>query len=199
LRIRHVARGSACSSKFINKNDLTVWFSVPSIPAQMRKRNLWVEYLPALRWSLFCGAIPSQRGSVAGSAPKPLRKSVRSTELTIATLYIVGIEYLPRIMFQWDGGDRGDHAQSNSHIGGRSSAPSSRRRAWRAMRSGIRLPPDIGEASQNRQRFVKIPMAGKPDVIFYRTSDQARQLLTASRLSRPRRSPDQSTGVFALS
>src|SRR5260370_21791514 len=43
-------------TRFINKNEVTVWFSVPSVPAQMRKRNLLRPgTLPPLRWRLFCG------------------------------------------------------------------------------------------------------------------------------------------------
>src|SRR5205085_12666281 len=43
-------------TKFINKNQLTVWFSVPSLPAHMIRRNTLVAgSLPSLRLSLFCG------------------------------------------------------------------------------------------------------------------------------------------------
>ena len=75
-------------SRFINKNELTVWFSVPSVPAQMRKRNLLgPNTLPTLRWSLFCGE-PLPRASAEewqAAAPNSLVENLYGpTELTIA-------------------------------------------------------------------------------------------------------------------
>lgn len=75
-------------TKFINRNQLTVWFSVPSIPAQMRKRNLLTPgSLPTLRWSLFCGE-PLPRASAEewqAAAPNSIVENLYGpTELTIA-------------------------------------------------------------------------------------------------------------------
>ena len=43
-------------TRFINRNELTVWFSVPSVPAQMCRRNTFKPgSLLSLRWSLFAG------------------------------------------------------------------------------------------------------------------------------------------------
>ena len=39
---------------FVRKHELTVWFSVPSVPTLMRKKNLLKPgRMPSLRWSLF--------------------------------------------------------------------------------------------------------------------------------------------------
>jgi amino acid adenylation domain-containing protein len=41
---------------YVNRNGITVWASVPAIPALMRKKNLLREgSMPSLRHSLFCG------------------------------------------------------------------------------------------------------------------------------------------------
>jgi non-ribosomal peptide synthetase component F len=73
---------------YINQNELTVWFSVPSVAAQMRKRGrLTAGSLPTLRWSLFCGE-PLPRASAEGwqaAAPNSVVENLYGpTELTIA-------------------------------------------------------------------------------------------------------------------
>lgn len=75
-------------ARFINRHALTVWFSVPSIVAQMRKRNtLKPGAFPSLRWSLFCGE-PLPRASAEmwlGAAPNSIVENLYGpTELTIA-------------------------------------------------------------------------------------------------------------------
>ena len=73
---------------FINRHQLTVWFSVPSIPAQMRKRGtLKPGSLPTLRWSLFCGEPLPQASAEAwqSAAPNSVVENLYGpTELTIA-------------------------------------------------------------------------------------------------------------------
>ena len=75
-------------TKFINRNQLTVWFSVPSVPAQMLRRNtLTPDSLPTLRWSLFCGEPLVQRSAEAWQRAAPnstLENLYGPTELTIA-------------------------------------------------------------------------------------------------------------------
>lgn len=75
-------------ASFINKNELTVWFSVPSVPAHMRRRKtLLPNSLPTLRWSLFCGE-PLPRESAEAwqnAAPNSIVENLYGpTELTIA-------------------------------------------------------------------------------------------------------------------
>jgi amino acid adenylation domain-containing protein len=73
---------------FVNKHGITVWFSVPSVPAQMRKRNrLTPNLMPGVRWSLFCGE-PLPRASAEAwqaAAPNSVVENLYGpTELTIA-------------------------------------------------------------------------------------------------------------------
>ena len=77
-------------TKFINKNELTVWFSVPSLPARMIRRNTLVPgSLATLRWSLFCGEPLSRRTAEFWQAAAPnsvVENLYGPTELTIACL-----------------------------------------------------------------------------------------------------------------
>jgi amino acid adenylation domain-containing protein len=77
-------------TKFINQNAITVWFSVPSIPAQMIRRNtLAPGSMPTLRWSLFCGEPLTQRSAEMWQAAAPnsiVENLYGPTELTIACL-----------------------------------------------------------------------------------------------------------------
>jgi amino acid adenylation domain-containing protein len=74
--------------RFVNKHELTVWFSVPSVPAQMlRRHTLAPASMPTLRWSLFCGEPLTQRCAEAWQAAAPasvLENLYGPTELTIA-------------------------------------------------------------------------------------------------------------------
>lgn len=75
-------------ASFIQKHALTVWFSVPSVVAQMRKRGtLKPQAFPSLRWSLFCGEALPQAAAQAWLEAAPnstLENLYGPTELTIA-------------------------------------------------------------------------------------------------------------------
>ena len=77
-------------SRFARKHELTVWFSVPSIPALMRRKNfLKPGVFPTLRWSLFCGEPLPQQTARAWQEAAPasrLENLYGPTELTIACL-----------------------------------------------------------------------------------------------------------------
>lgn len=77
-------------TKFINRRQLTVWFSVPSTAAHMlRRHSLKANTLPTLRWSLFCGEPLTQRCAEAWQEAAPnsvLENLYGPTELTIACL-----------------------------------------------------------------------------------------------------------------
>ncbi|MCA1652892.1 MAG: amino acid adenylation domain-containing protein [Sphingomicrobium sp.] len=78
-------------ARFIARNALTVWFSVPSIPALMRKKNtLKPDALPSLRISLFCGEpLPAETAQAwQAAAPQSIVENLYGpTELTIACLW----------------------------------------------------------------------------------------------------------------
>jgi amino acid adenylation domain-containing protein len=75
-------------TKYIKANEITVWFSVPSVPAQMcRRGTLLPNAMPTLRWSLFCGEPLTQRSAEMWQAAAPystLENLYGPTELTIA-------------------------------------------------------------------------------------------------------------------
>lgn len=169
-------------SRFINKNELTVWFSVPSVPAQMRKRNLLGPgTLPTLRWSLFCGE-PLPRASAEewqAAAPNSLVENLYGpTELTIACtvhrwdprtspglcvndMVPIGTPYpgLTAVLVDEDLRLVSDGKPGELCICGVQTSPG----YWK-------------DPVRSAERFVKIHAAGLPDEIFYRTGDLARQL-----------------------
>jgi amino acid adenylation domain-containing protein len=171
-------------TRFINKNELTVWFSVPSIPAQMRKRNLLGQStLPTLRWSLFCGE-PLPRASAEqwqAAAPNSLVENLYGpTELTIActvhrwdprtspglcvndnNVVPIGAPYpgLTAVLVDEDLRVVSDGEPGELCVCGAQTSPG----YWK-------------DPIRTAERFVKIRAAGLPDEIFYRTGDQARQL-----------------------
>ena len=69
-------------SKFINKNELTVWFSVPSVPAQMRKaESAWAGHAAdAPLESVLRRAVAEgeRRGVAGGGAEFRCREPVRT-------------------------------------------------------------------------------------------------------------------------
>jgi amino acid adenylation domain-containing protein len=169
-------------SKFINKNQLTVWFSVPSVPAQMRKRNLLgPDTLPTLRWSLFCGE-PLPRASAEewqAAAPNSIVENLYGpTELTIAcTVHRWDPRTSPRLCVNdmvpigkpYSGLkavliDEDLQLVSEGHLG-------------ELCVCGAQTSPGYWkDPVRTAERFVKIHQAGPPDEIFYRTGDLARLL-----------------------
>ncbi len=169
-------------SNFINKNDLTVWFSVPSVPAQMRKRNLLgPDALPTLRWSLFCGE-PLPRASAElwqAAAPNSFVENLYGpTELTIACtahrwdpknspslcvndMVPIGTPFpsLTAVLVDEDLRLVSDGKPGELCIAGAQASLG----YWK-------------DPVRSAERFVKIHGVGLPDEIFYRTGDQARQL-----------------------
>ncbi|MCC7497919.1 MAG: AMP-binding protein, partial [Bryobacterales bacterium] len=75
-------------ARYVNRHQLTVWFSVPSVPAQMlRRQQLRPDALPTLRWSLFCGEPLPQRSAESWQQAAPnstVENLYGPTELTIA-------------------------------------------------------------------------------------------------------------------
>jgi amino acid adenylation domain-containing protein len=77
-------------ARVVARRELTVWFSVPSIPAlMMKKGTLRPGIMPSLRWSLFCGEPLPQATAEAWQAAAPgsiVENLYGPTELTIACL-----------------------------------------------------------------------------------------------------------------
>ncbi|MEU7583133.1 amino acid adenylation domain-containing protein [Streptomyces sp. NPDC041068] len=74
--------------KYLERNGITVWFSVPSVAAVLRKRGaLNPGTMPSLRWSLFCGEALPRSTAEAWQAAAPgsvVENLYGPTELTIA-------------------------------------------------------------------------------------------------------------------
>ena len=77
-------------TRFVNKNELTVWFSVPSVAARMLRRGtLAPDTMRTLRWSLFCGEPLPRRAAEAwqdAASNSIVENLYGPTELTIACL-----------------------------------------------------------------------------------------------------------------
>jgi amino acid adenylation domain-containing protein len=77
-------------TRFVQRHELTVWFSVPSVPALMRKKGfLKPGSFPSLRLSLFCGEpLPCASAKAwQQAAPNSVLENLYGpTELTIACL-----------------------------------------------------------------------------------------------------------------
>jgi amino acid adenylation domain-containing protein len=169
-------------SKFINKNGLTVWFSVPSVPAQMRKRHLLApDTLLTLRWSLFCGE-PLARASAEawqGAAPNSIVENLYGpTELTIAcTTHRWDPKTSPQLCVN-------DMVPIGRPFPGLTSVlvDENLRRVSAGEPGELCVcgaqtyPGSWNDPVRTSGRFVKIPAAGLPDQTFYRTGDLARQL-----------------------
>jgi len=169
-------------SSFINKNALTVWFSVPSIPAQMRKRNLLEpNTLPTLRWSLFCGE-PLPRASAEqwqAAAPNSIVENLYGpTELTIAcTVHRWNPETSPAMCVN-------DMVAIGTPYPGLTAVlvdddlhPVAEGEAGEFCLCGAQTSPGYWkDPEKTAERFVKIDADGLPDQTFYRTGDLARQL-----------------------
>ncbi len=74
--------------RYLERNEVTVWFSVPSVAAVLRKRgSLTPGRMPGLRWSLFCGEALPRATAEAWQAAAPasaVENLYGPTELTIA-------------------------------------------------------------------------------------------------------------------
>lgn len=74
--------------RYLERNEISVWFSVPSVAAVLRKRGvLKPGTMPTLRWSLFCGEALPRASAEAWQAAAPhsvLENLYGPTELTIA-------------------------------------------------------------------------------------------------------------------
>jgi len=156
---------------FIRRHQLTVWFSVPSIVALMRRKGLLTPgSLPTLRWSLFCGeALPRLSAQAwQHAAPHSIVENLYGpTELTIACL-----------VHRWDAAASPALCVNDIVPIGRPfdgldavvtdgelcvSGPQTVAGYWR-------------DPSRTAERFVRLPRTGGSASIYYRTGDRVRRL-----------------------
>lgn len=169
-------------ARFIANNALTVWFSVPSIPALMRRKNtLKPGALPSLRLSLFCGEpLPTETAEAwQAAAPQSIVENLYGpTELTIACLW-----------YRWDpAASRAECANGVVPIG----------RPFTGLGAAVvddslnLVDPALGgelcvcgpqtapgywrDPDKTAERFVALPAHGFPAPRFYRTGDRVKRL-----------------------
>lgn len=169
-------------AKFINANSLTVWFAVPSIPAQMRKRDLLKPgALPTLRWSLFCGEPLPVASAEAWQAAAPnsiLENLYGPTELTIACM-----------VHRWNPGIstalsvNGIVPIGKPYPGltavllDRNLRPVADGEPGELCVSGPQTSPGYwNNPEKTAEKFVRLPECTSSNEIFYRTGDVVRQL-----------------------
>jgi amino acid adenylation domain-containing protein len=166
--------------RYVERNAITVWCSVPSIISLMRKKNfLRPGLFPSLRWSLFCGEPLPRAAAEAWQAAAPastVENLYGPTELTVVCL-----------------GHRWDPATSPAEcVGG--NLPIGRPFAGNAalvVDEALRPTDGDGElcvagpqaaagywrdAAKTAERFVDLPVADGVTKRFYRTGDLARRL-----------------------
>lgn len=171
-------------ARFIAKHAITVWFSVPSIPALMRKKKtLKPDLLPSLRLSLFCGEpLPAETAQVwQEAAPtSALENLYGPTELTIACLW-----------YRWRGEASLPHCENGLVPIGRpfaglgavvvddALAPVEEGEAGELCVCGPQTTPGYWrDADKTAERYVALPTQGFPSERFYRTGDRVRKLAT---------------------
>lgn len=168
-------------ARFIAANALTIWFSVPSIPALMRRKGtLKPGALPSLRLSLFCGEpLPAETAAAwQAAAPNSIVENLYGpTELTIACLW-----------YRWDAERSPGEclnglvpigrpfpglgaALLDEHLG-----PAGADGGELCVCGPQTSPGYWRDPEKTADRFVTLPGAGFPAERFYRTGDRALRL-----------------------
>lgn len=167
-------------TNFINKHELTVWFSVPSVAAQMRKRNsLLPASLPTLRWSLFCGEplpVPSAIAWQRAAPNSTVENLYGPTELTVACFVHRWNPVAPAIAVQ-------DVVPIGRPFDGLTALvvnddlkPAPCGEAGELCVSGPQTSPGYWLAPQRTaERFVELPVSSCETRRFYRTGDRVRR------------------------
>jgi amino acid adenylation domain-containing protein len=169
-------------ARVVARQELTVWFSVPSIPALMTKKGfLRPGIMPTLRWSLFCGEPLPEPIALAWQAAAPgsiVENLYGPTELTIACL-----------QHRWSP----DTSPALCHNGlvpigrpypgltaavvgddGQAAAPGEAGELW--VSGPQTVPGYWRDPATTAARFVSGAALGAPERRFYRTGDRVRRL-----------------------
>jgi amino acid adenylation domain-containing protein len=169
-------------TRFIARHNLTVWFSVPSVPALMRKKGfLKPNIFPSLRLSLFCGEpLPAATAAAwQAAAPDAIVENLYGpTELTIACLLhrwdrerspalcVSGMVPIGRpypglgvVLLDEAGRPVADGEAGELCVCGPQAVPG----YWR-------------DPSRTAERFVSIAVSSSSTLRFYRTGDRAVRL-----------------------
>lgn len=169
-------------TRFVAQNQITVWFSVPSVAAQMRRRNtLKPGSLASLRWSLFCGEPLPQSSAEAWQEAAPnshVENLYGPTELTIACF-----------VHRWDPASSPALCRNGlvpigrpyeglaAQIVDEQLKPAPRGSTGELCVSGPQTTPGYWRAPEKTaQAFVQLPVSRHETRIFYRTGDLVSEL-----------------------
>jgi amino acid adenylation domain-containing protein len=173
-------------SDFINRNGLTIWFSVPSVAIQMVKRGtLKPNSLKSLRLSLFCGEPLESRIAQAwqsAASGSVLENLYGPTELTIACFaYTWDSVRTPAIC-------KNDYVPIGHPLDGLSacildedSMSMMESGPGELAVTGPQITPGYwNDKVQTRARFVELPVSRNESRRFYRTGDRVMRLSDGS-------------------
>jgi amino acid adenylation domain-containing protein len=169
-------------TKFINKNKITVWFSVPSVPAQMCRRNtLTANSLPTLRWSLFCGEPLQQRSAELWQQAAPnstVENLYGPTELTIACfLHRWDPESSPALCRNGIVPIGSPYPGLAAHVVDEQLSPVADGQSGELCVSGPQTTPGYWRAPEiTAQRYVELTIGRHETRRFYRTGDLVMKL-----------------------
>lgn len=169
-------------TRFVNNNAVTIWYSVPSIPALMRKKGtLKPKTMPSLRWSLFAGEALPEATALAWqeAAPDSIVENLYGpTELTVTCF-----------AQRFDPASAGNPATHGYVPMGRPNAGLGALivdENLQPVRPGEQgelcvcgpqtVPGYWRNPEQTAARFVHLPVPDAPPVRFYRTGDRVLQL-----------------------
>lgn len=168
--------------RFIQRQGVTVWFSVPSLPALLRKKNLLKpDAFPTLRWSLFCGEpLPRVTAELwQAAAPDSVVENLYGpTELTIACLvHRWNRERSPEMCVNEVVPIGRPYPGLGALVMGEDGKPVARGESGELWVCGPQTVPGYWRnPRQTSERFVEVPGPGDLVTRFYRTGDRVRQL-----------------------
>jgi amino acid adenylation domain-containing protein len=169
-------------TKYVCANGISVWFSVPSVPAHMcRRKTLLPNSMPSLRWSLFCGEPLTQHWAEMWQAAAPnstVENLYGPTELTIACF-----------LHRWDG-QRSPALCRNGivpigrpydglavELVDQQLRPVAQGEPGELCVSGPQTTPGYWRApALTAERYVELPVARHQNSRFYRTGDVVARL-----------------------
>ena len=169
----------------LRKHGVTIWFSVPSIPMLMLKKNLLKpDSIPTLRWSLFCGEPLTKTAAEAWQAAAPqstVENLYGPTELTIACF-----------LYRWDPERSPDECLNDivpigqpypglgALVLNEERQPVSRNEPGELYVCGPQTVPGYWrDPAKTAERFFELPVesaAASSSLRFYATGDRVQQL-----------------------
>jgi amino acid adenylation domain-containing protein len=171
-------------TKFINQNELTIWFSVPSLPAHMIRRNTLIPgSLPSLRWSLFCGEpLPRRTSEIwQTAAPNSVVENLYGpTELTISCFIHRWNPHTSPSLCENDLVPIGvPNPGLAALVVDESLEPVPLGEIGELLVSGPQTTPGYWRDHQKTdERYIHLPISGTEYRRFYRTGDRVRRLET---------------------